>query len=215
MRHYIAYPGLAKISLGLLQENYGPEFLEWVNKRTDIHGTLQRPPYTLTHWSGWVKSLDGSRGKNEVFAVLEHVGTKKKPAYRHIGHMGVHHISWPDGCAETGSILGAPNVRGGGHGTEAKLLLLHHCFHVLGLRKLTSSVKAFNGNSLGHLIKCGYRICGRRTKQVFHEGAFVDEILLELHLEDFEPVWEKYQKTKKIPHLTDVQRALVKKEIDS
>lgn len=215
MDHILTYHGLVGVSLGLLQPEYGPDFLPWANAREAIKGTLQRPPYYPENWDGFLDHIAKSKGKHEVFAVLKHIGSEEKPAYEYIGHMGVHNIKWPDGIGATGSILGGKNARGNGLGTEAKLLLLYHCFYVLGLRKVVSTVKAFNGNSLGHLLKCGYKICGRHTKHIFHEGDFVDEILLELHREDFEPIWRKYKETKKLPRLTATQRKRVKKETES
>lgn len=208
MTHIIAYEGRAKVSLGLMQEDYVPLYVPWINRRIGIEGTLQRPPYSIEGGKEWVRSLAKERGQNEVFAVL----LKDKKSYRYIGHTGVHHICWPDGRATTGSIFGAEKSQGRGYGTEAKLLLLYHAFMVLGIRKMESSVKAFNAQSLGHLLKCGYRIIGRKRRQCFHEGMFVDEILLEAFREDWEPIWDRYQKNGDLPKLTQAQRALVRKE---
>lgn len=210
MKHIIVYEGLVHISLGLVQGEYIRLYLPWVNKRIDVEGTTLRPPYSLQSGIEWVRSLDKEKGKNEVFAILLHTKSDARKAYRYIGHMGVHDIQWPAGIGVTGSVIGAPNGRGRGRGTEAKLLLMYHSFMVLGLRKLTSSVKAFNGNSLGHLLKCGYKPVGRFTAQILHEGTFVDEILLEVFREDWEHIWNGYQKTKTLPKLTDEQCAYVR-----
>lgn len=212
MKHIIAYEGLANVSLGLMQEGYADQYLPWPNLRIGIEGTLQRPPYSRKDFLGFIENMCAKKGSHEVFAVLAHGKHKKKRTYEYVGHMGVHHISWPDGCAITGSIIGAPEGRGKGYGTEAKLLLLGHAFNAVGLRKLNSDVKAWNAASLGHLIKCGYRICGRQHAQVFDRGVFVDKILLEVFREWWEPIWNQYQKTKTLPRLTDKQRALVSKE---
>jgi len=45
-----------------------------------------------------------------------------------------------------------------GIGTEAMLLLLYHAFMILGLRKVTATVKVFNAPSMGHSIKSGYKL---------------------------------------------------------
>ncbi len=209
MKHIIAYNGV-KTSLALLQEEYGSIYLPWPNLRTGIEGTRQRPPYSQAMWTEWVQGLDKKKGIDEVFAVLTHAPGRKK--YRYIGHMGLRSISLPSGIATSGSILGDVTAQGKGHGTEAKLLLLYHAFMVLGLRKVTSVVTGFNARSLGHLIKCGYQIVGRDKKHIFHEGAFIDQIRIEVFREDWEPIWNRYQKTRTLPSLTTKQRALVKKE---
>ncbi len=209
MQHIIAYEGLVNVSLGLMQEEYIPTYLPWINRRIGIDGTLQRPPYSLASGIEWVRGLDAQKGKNEVFAILLHRGTGKRRSYQYIGHTGMHGINWQHGFATTGSIIDPDNGQGRGYGTEAKLLLQYHAFMVLGLRKLTSTVKVFNGGSLGHLLKCGYRIVGRHKKHHFHEGRFVDEVFLEVFRDEWWPIWERYQKRKTLPKLSKTERALV------
>jgi RimJ/RimL family protein N-acetyltransferase len=125
--------------------------------------------------------------------------------------MGIHHVRWPDGIASTGSLIGVAGARGKGVGTEAKLMLLYHAFMILGIRKVISDVKAFNAQSAGHLMKCGYRPVGRYRRHNLHEGRYVDQLNFEIFREDWEPVWEKYQKNAVLPSLTDTQRAYLKK----
>ncbi len=83
---------------------------------------------------------------------------------------------------------------------------------ILGLTSVDSKVKCFNAASLGHLLKTGYRIYGRIPRRIFHEGHLVDELILAVFREDWEPVWEKYQKMSELPKLTPRQRARVLKE---
>ncbi len=215
MQHIIAYKGLVHVSLGIVQEEYGAEYLPWPNKRIGIEGTLQRPPYTPQNWQDWVRSHSTSKGKDEVFAVLEHTKTEGSEGCRYIGHTGIHGITWPDGRAKTGSVLGADHSQARGYGTEAKLLLQYHAIMVLGLRKLTSVVKGWNAQSLGHLIKCGYRICGRHKEQLFHDGKYVDEIILEVFRADWEPLWDIYQTANQLPKLTPDQKHLIATETKS
>lgn len=211
MKHMIAYEGKVHTSLAAMQEAYVPLFAPAINRRTGVEGTTLRPPYTIEFGKEWVQKLSKSQGKDEVFAVLARSGK----SYRYIGHMGIHGIDRVRGSGTTGSILIKKNGRSKGHGTEAKLLLLYHCFHVLGLRKVHSTIKAWNAASLGHLLKTGYRIVGRRKEEIFHEGKFIDEILLEVFPDDFNPIWDHYQRTHILPKLSREQRALVQKETSS
>lgn len=211
MNHIIAYEGLCGTSLALMQEAYVPLYLPWINRRIGIEGTMQRPPMSLSTGVEWVRGLDKEKGKHEVFAVL--VRTGEKCVY--VGHTGIHGILWPDGRGVTGSIIGAPSARGRGVGTEAKLLLLKHAFDVLGLRKLTSTVKDFNAASMGHLLKCGYRHVGVHKQHLFHEGKFIDEHLFEVFRENWLPIWENYQKERCLPALSPEGRAWVKEATNS
>ena len=206
----IAYEGLLNVSLGVLQEAHLEQFIIWANRIENVEGTMQRPPHYLANSVDWLRGLAERKGRDEVFAIFTRDGNGGEPRY--IGHTGIHSIQWPEGFGTTGSVIGDRTTQGKGHGTEAKLLLQYHAFMVLGLRKLTSDVKAFNAQSLGHLLKCGYRIVGRQKKHLFHKGQFVDKILLEVFREGWEIVWRKYQKEKKLPRLSTKQRAIVQKE---
>ena len=215
MQHLIAYLSTdEQLALAALLVDYGPGFMPAANKRVGIEGTLQRPPYTPAMWRDFVESHDRSKGTSEVFAIL----TKNEAAeggWRYIGHTGLHHITWPNGTATTGSMIVDGEYRGKGYGTAAKLLLLYHAFRILGLRKVHSRVKAWNAASLGHLVKCGYTVCGRNREEDLHEGAFVDQLLLEVFKSDWEEVWETYQAASHLPKLDKAQRALVKKETNT
>lgn len=207
----IVYEG-ATVSLGVLEKEHVPLFVPYINRRVGIEGTMQRGPYTESMGLEWVESQDKKRGTDEVFAVYRHSTSEAGLEYVYIGNTGLHHISQEHGFASSGSMLFDLEDQGKGYGTEAKLLLLYHAFRVLGVRKVNSDVKAFNAKSLGHLIKTGYQIVGRRRKHHFHDGEFVDNILLEVFREDFEPLWARYKKDGTLPRLTKKQRKRVENE---
>jgi len=210
--HYIVHQGHVACSLGVMHEGYLPDFLMFANTIEVTQGVRLMPPVGMPEEREWVQNLAKRKQSNVIFAVLVHEPTAEGQTYRYIGHTGIHAIKWPDGTAVTGTLLGNSKNWLQGYGTEAKLLLLFHAFQMLGLRKLTSEVKAFNARSLGHLLKCGYRIIGRYTKQDYHYGSYVDRILLEVFREDWKPIWDAYQADHALPKLTEEQRTLIGKE---
>ncbi|MDD2657240.1 MAG: GNAT family protein [Candidatus Pacebacteria bacterium] len=210
MKHIIAYEGLAAMSLGLLQEAYGPLFVPWANRRIDVEGTHIRPPYWPNDFVEWLNALRKDKGRNEVFAILLKTKAGKTSSYRYVGQTGIHDIQWPQGVGTTGSIIGVKSAQGMGVGTEAKFWLLHHSFNVLGLRKVISHVKGFNLQSAAHLIKCGYKFVGKYRRHIPHDGKFVDDVLFEVFPEDWEPIWNLYKKTRIVPKLTKAQQKLLK-----
>jgi RimJ/RimL family protein N-acetyltransferase len=211
--HYPIYSGLA-ISLGALRREYAPIFTAGVNDLEVTRGVLMRPPIILEQEYPWFEKPADE--KNIVFAILlqEKDASGAMTGYRYIGNTALHGLTWPNGMATTGSIIVDKTLFGKGYGTEAKLLLLYDAFRNRGLRKVCSNVKAFNGNSWGHLLVCGYREVGRRKQHHFSAGTFVDEIIFEVFRDEWEPIWEKYQQTKTLPRLTEEQRAYLKKETD-
>jgi len=109
-----------------------------------------------------------------------------------IGTMGIHCISWKDRTATTGTLIGEEEYRGKGYGSEAKMLLLNYAFNTLNLRKVCSSVLAFNERSYRYSLNCGYKEEGRRKKQHFQYGEYWDEILLAVFREDWLPLWSVF-----------------------
>jgi len=207
MTHYIAYKGKVGVSLAAMNRDYLPLLMQNANNLEVTQGVLLRPPVTIEMEEEWFNRIAKKSDTDHVFAILLHEPPiDGVTQYRYIGHCGLHRISWPDGTAKTGSIILEKGLHGKGYGTEAKLLLLYHAFFVKGLRKVCSEVKAFNGNSWGHLLKAGYEQVGRRIRQHFHQGMYVDEILFDVFREDFEVIWLKYEQTSELPKLSSEQK---------
>ena len=202
------------VSLGAMRRDYIPLFMQGANDPEVMRGVVLRPPVTLEAELAWYDSMAGGKAGNVIFSILLHERdeTDAVTGYRYIGHTGLHGIIYPDGHATSGTIIADKSCFGKGYGTEAKLLLLYEAFRNRGLRKVCSNVKAFNGNSWGHLLACGYRQVGRRTAHHFYNGAFVDDVLFEIFRDAWETAWHTYQETKELPRLTKKQRAQLKKE---
>lgn len=208
--NYIAYTGKVCVSLGALKKEYVPLMMRHINDTTVAAGVLMRPPITLEAEQAWFEENSKRNELNQVFAVLRTVDANPtEPECEFLGIMGLRKISWSDGVATTGSILYQKESHGKGYGTEAKLLMLYHAFYIKGLRKVSSEVKAFNGNSWGHLLKCGYREIGRKKRHHFHLGEYVDDVLFEVFREDFEPIWELYQRAGELPTMLPELRASI------
>lgn len=109
-----------------------------------------------------------------------------------IGIMGVHNINWVSRTATTGAIIGEKRYWNKGYGTDAKMALLKYAFETLGLRKINSAVYGFNGRSVAYSQRCGYRIEGRRRKQLFRNGRFHDEIFLGVFYEEWKRAYKKW-----------------------
>lgn len=161
-------------------------FQRWINDpdiRKFVHNTF---PMDLQAEERWIDSL--SKRENTLIVVIETIeGTA-------IGTMGLHGINFVDGIATTGAIIGEKKYWSQGYGSDAKMILLHHAFYNLGLRKICSSVKAFNKRSKAYLEKTGYVVEGVRRKQVLYNGRYWDEILLAIFREEFLKRWRVYKK---------------------
>ncbi len=116
------------------------------------------------------------------------------PELTPIGCMGLHKIDWKNRHAITGAVLAEKHCNKG-LGTYAKMLLLNWAFNELGLKKVQSSVIAYNDRSAAYSQKCGYKEVGRFKDHHFRKGAWHDEIVLEVHSEPWQKLWKKFEQT--------------------
>lgn len=155
-----------------------PFFQVWINDPETRIFVCNYLPLTLSDEEAWFASLSQNKS-NIVFAMVD------KASGKLIGNLGLSNISWVNGTAVTGAMIGDKEFRGQGYGTDAKGLLLTYAFSTLNLRKLCSSVIAFNGRSLAYNFKCGYHQEGVRRLQVYRNGEYHDEILMAIFKEDW------------------------------
>jgi RimJ/RimL family protein N-acetyltransferase len=116
-----------------------------------------------------------------------------KSDHKRIGTMGIHQIDWRNRHATTGTTIGNKAYWGRGFGTDAKMLLLNWAFNELGLNKVESRVIAFNERSLAYGKRCGYEEVGRLKRHILRHGQWHDEVILEVHAEAWQPLWQKFQ----------------------
>jgi len=116
-----------------------------------------------------MKRFEQPSETNIVFAIELLDGT-------HIGQTGIHDLSLRHGFAMTGSFIGSQEHQGQGYGTEASKLRAWYCFHVLGLRMVTSGYFEGNERSQRMNAKCGYIECGRVPNQFWKRGMYRDHV---------------------------------------
>lgn len=144
-------------------------------------------PYTLAQEEEFLEKTTSA--KTDIFLIMEIADGKP------IGIMHLTNINWIDRTAATGSLIGEKEYWGRGYGTDGKMLLLHHAFFMLNLRKVTSIVLSFNKRSLAYNAKCGYRVEGVRKKQRFRNGIYYDEIQIAVFKKYFRKLWKKYRQS--------------------
>lgn len=99
-------------------------------------------------------------------------------AGEHVGICGLHQINYRHGVAKTGTIIGPPEARGLGYGSDTALVRTRYAFEVLGLRMLISEVFVENTASLRMLARSGYREVARLPRRYWKRGAFRDSVVL-------------------------------------
>lgn len=183
----VCYRGLKTVLRPIDADNDLPFFMKWIND-TEVNKFLKvLGPLTSLQERSYLESI-GKDHNNVIFAI------ETLEEGKLIGSMGIHRIEWTSGVATTGSIIGDKDYWGKGYGTDAKMLLLHHAFHRLGLRRICSSVISYNKRSARCLEKCGYKQEGVRKGMYFRNGKYYDQILFKLFRPDFDRLWKSHSK---------------------
>jgi RimJ/RimL family protein N-acetyltransferase len=86
--------------------------------------------------------------------------------------------------AEIGLFIGEISDRGRGYGQEVLKLLIDYGFHFLNLKNIMLKVYSGNTRAIHAYQKCGFREFGRRTKCLFVENQWHDEIYMEILKEE-------------------------------
>lgn len=179
-----------KVNLRPLSKVDVPLLVRWVNDPEVRQFVANTFPQTERQEEEWLDGL-GKNDKDIVLCIETKDGTS-------IGVMGIHKINWIWRTCETGALIGEKEYWGEGYGTDAKMYLLDYIFNTLNLHKVCSNVIDYNKRSLQYSLHCGYKVEGRRRKQVFRKGKYRDLIDLGVFRKEWLPIWKKYRKTGKV-----------------
>lgn len=181
----LTHPKFEKVYLRPLEKGDLLLCCRWINDPEVRQYLASQNLPSLQKEEGWYDSLQKS-DKDLVLVITD------KSNHTSIGIVGLHNIDWRNRFGTTGAIIGEKEFWEIGYGTEAKLLLLKYAFDTLGLEKIGSSVLATNPRSKAYLEKTGYREEGCRRRHFLVDGKKVDDYIMAIFREDFEPVWKKY-----------------------
>jgi RimJ/RimL family protein N-acetyltransferase len=181
----LTHPKLTKVYLRPLEKSDAEKCCRWIND-PEIRQYVSTQNFLSLHAEEkWLESQSNNE-KSITLAIVT------KTENIHIGIVGISSIDWTNRRGITGALIGEKEYWNGGYGTEAKLLLLNHCFRTLGLQKICSSVLSTNPRSKAYLEKTGYKAEGCLKRHQLVNGRKVDMFVMALFPEDFHKVWKKY-----------------------
>ena len=106
--------------------------------------------------------------------------------HRHVGNVKLGPINWVHRNAEFGILVGAPEARGRGIGTEATKLILAHAFERLNLHRVGLGVVADNDPAIRSYRKVGFEVEGTYRQAILREGEFRDLCRMGILASDFQ-----------------------------
>ncbi len=163
-----------------------PRFQTWLNDPEVRRGMSLIQPLSMVqeeHWFGGLKdrpieehplAIDVAEGENWTL----------------VGNCAIFAIDWRVRSAEFGIFIGDKSYWNKGYGTEATLVMLRHCFEALNLNRLFLRVYADNLRAQRAYEKAGFVQEGRLRAAEYHEGAYVDVIMMSVLAAEWKG-WER------------------------
>lgn len=126
-------------------------------------------------------SLEKEREALEMLAKGEHnFAIVLKGEDRLLGNISLMKVNHLYQTAEVGLFIGNKEDRGKGYGSEALRLIVDFGFKYLNLKNIMLKVNAENKAAIAAYKKCGLNEFGRRTRSVYVDGKWCDDIYMEV-----------------------------------
>ncbi|HEY8584263.1 MAG TPA: GNAT family protein [Capillimicrobium sp.] len=143
-----------------------PEVNRWL-----FRGVFPTTPETQR---SFLASIDPEQAGDLVLAIVD------RPEDRHVGTIGLHRIDWVNRTAELGIVVGEPDARGRGIGTEATRLIVAHGFRRLNLHRIWLGVMAEHEAAVRLYEKVGFQVEGRLREEMERDGRRHDKLIMGL-----------------------------------
>jgi diamine N-acetyltransferase len=172
------------IALGPMRHDLIPDYLRWENDFSTTRTLVRSDPTTIEQWTArydWIVTTTDTIH----FTIYERARTEAGTGERPIGFTYLTAIDHRHRTAEFGIVIGEPDARGKGYGTEAARLTLDYAFTALGLHNVMLTVYAYNLAGQRAYAKAGFREYARRRECHQMAGRLWDTIFMQCLATDF------------------------------
>lgn len=168
------------IALGPIRRDLIETYQRWINDFGTTR-TLGVPPgpMTLEAETDWFDEASRPSSTRSIFTIYE------RATLRPIGNTEWYNINHRNRTAEYGLIIGEPDVRGRGYGTETTQLMLDYAFTALGLHSVQLTVYGYNLAAQRVYEKAGFKEVGRWRDAVRLAGNPYDIIYMDCLATEF------------------------------
>jgi diamine N-acetyltransferase len=166
-----------RAALGPLRRDLAALYARWVNDvdtgRTLGYAGVATPASEEAYVDAAVMDMGGAHPRAAHFTIYDLAD--REP----VGTCALMGIEWPAGTARLGIVIGEPERRGRGLGTEATRLTLVWGFTRIGLHNVLLQVLATNTAAIRAYERAGFRPVGTRRGAAWAGGRRVDELLMD------------------------------------
>ena len=168
------------VALGPVRRDLLPLYQRWINDLGTMRMLdLPPQPMTMEKEQDWYEHVSKAED-NVSFTIYE------RETLRPIGNTGLDGVDHRNCTATFGIIIGEPECRGKGYGTETTRLMLDYAFTVLGLHNVMLIVFEFNQVGIRTYQRAGFKEVGRRRECRLVAGKLWDEIQMDCLSSEFE-----------------------------
>ncbi len=168
-----------RVALGPLRRDLIPLYHAWIcNLETTQYLSEAGSAPTLDEEIDWYDREIRTQNQ-QTFTIYA------LPDHQPIGTINLHQVNQKHRKANLGIMIGEPDMRGSGHGTEAIELIVDYGFNALNLNSIWLATHEFNTAGRRAYAKAGFTEVGRRRKCRFHAGRYWDEIHMDILASEF------------------------------
>lgn len=168
------------VALGPFSKDLLPLFTRWINdfNAQQRVGFPLPGPMTSEAEEQWYDSVSTGSARH-TFVIRE------RASMQAVGSTALHDLDMRNRSATFGIMVGDPEARGKGYGTEATVLMLDFAFTMLGLHSVNLGVAEFNKAGQKAHAKAGFKECGRLRERILFAGRRWDQILMDCLASEF------------------------------
>lgn len=111
-----------------------------------------------------------------------------------IGTVNIQEFDWINRSCHVPILIGDKDEWSKGYATEARMMALKFAFYERGMNRVWATILDNNMPSVKMHEKCGYKQEGVLRQSVYKDGAFHDQIVMSILKEEFDVVYQVYQK---------------------
>jgi diamine N-acetyltransferase len=170
-----------RVALGPPARAQVPNYQRWFNdfQTMRTQGEPGPAPQTAEGMDPWYDGHMSGQPDITWFSVYE------LATWRHIGFTELKDIDWTNRRAELTLMVGEPDCRGRGYGTEMVRLTLDYGFTALGLHSVMLTLAEYNVAGRRAYERAGFREFGRRREAWRLGGRLWDEIYMDCLAREF------------------------------
>ncbi len=165
------------------REDVSEAYVQWLNDPETVKFLEVRfAPQSRSQVEEYVQAKLSNLEASKHFGVYDHDGA------RLVGTVTLPSIRTRHLASDISFVIGHPEARGQGYGTEAVHAVTFYMFRVLGFCKLWAGYYDGHVGSAKVLANNGYQVEGRLKKELIdYRGIRVDHVLVGLTADDFQP----------------------------